>query len=176
MRDRPTPETDAVFIWEPFLEVDVNKAQILCEKLERERDEAIRQRNETNESSKYAVDYAIRERDEYYARAASLVLHLPPETIAGEVQQWRDEFKADRENLIRERDEAQESLKHISEYGTEEINAAVELRQKLATALLECDEAREKLEEEMKWHHRTHKELVEAQCKLLDIEHDKLKS
>ncbi len=40
----------------------------------------------------------------------------------------------------------------------------------------ERDEAREKLEEEMKWHNRTHQELVEAQCKLLDIEHDKLKS
>lgn len=40
----------------------------------------------------------------------------------------------------------------------------------------ERDEAREKLEEEMKWHHRTHQELVEAQCKLLDIEYDKLKS
>lgn len=40
MSERPTPETDAVFIWEPFLEVDVNKAQKLCEKLERERDEA----------------------------------------------------------------------------------------------------------------------------------------
>lgn len=38
------------------------------------------------------------------------------------------------------------------------------------------DEAREKLNEEMKWHHRTHKELVEAQCKLLDMEYDKLKS
>jgi hypothetical protein len=40
----------------------------------------------------------------------------------------------------------------------------------------ERDEAREKLNEEMKWHHQTHKELVEAQCKLLDIEYDKLKS
>jgi hypothetical protein len=40
----------------------------------------------------------------------------------------------------------------------------------------ERDEAREKLDEEIKWHHRTHQELVEAQCKLLDIEHDKLKS
>ena len=29
MSERPTPETDAVFIWEPFLEVDVNKAQKL---------------------------------------------------------------------------------------------------------------------------------------------------
>ncbi len=40
----------------------------------------------------------------------------------------------------------------------------------------ERDEAREKLNEEMKWHHQTHKELVEAQCKLLDIEYDQLKS
>ena len=49
------------------------------------------------------------------------------------------------EKLERERDEAQESLKHIAEYGTEEINAAVDLRQKLASALLERDEAREAL-------------------------------
>ena len=47
--------------------------------------------------------------------------------------------------LERERDEARESLKHITEYGTEEINAAVELRQKLASALVERDEAREEL-------------------------------
>jgi hypothetical protein len=40
----------------------------------------------------------------------------------------------------------------------------------------ERDEARKKLDEEMKWHHRTHQELVEAQCKLLDMEYDKLKS
>ena len=46
------------------------------------------------------------------------------------------------QKLERERDEASESLKHISEYGTDEINAAVELRQKLATALVERDEAR----------------------------------
>jgi hypothetical protein len=56
-----------------------------------------------------------RERDEYYARAASLVLHLPPETIAGKVQQWRDEFKADRENLLHGRDEAIEALCKIEE-------------------------------------------------------------
>ena len=42
--------------------------------------------------------------------------------------------------------------------------------------LRERNEAREKFENEMKWHHRTHQELVEAQCKLLDIEYDKLKS
>ena len=41
-----------------------------------------------------------------------------------------------------ERDEAMEHLEHIKEYGTEEINAAVDLRQKLAQALVERDEAR----------------------------------
>ena len=50
------------------------------------------------------------------------------------------------EHLERQRDEARDDLKHIGEYGTEEINAAVELRQKDATALLERDDAREKAE------------------------------
>ena len=36
---------------------------------------------------------------------------------------------------------AREDLEHITQYGTEEINAAVELRQKLAQALIERDEA-----------------------------------
>jgi hypothetical protein len=44
--------------------------------------------------------------------------------------------------LERERDESRAALKHIAEYGTEEINAAVVLRHKLATALVERDEAR----------------------------------
>ena len=34
----------------------------------------------------------------------------------------------------------------------------------------ERDEAREKLENEMKWHHRTHTELVQTQCKILDMQ------
>ena len=34
----------------------------------------------------------------------------------------------------------------------------------------ERDEARENLDEEMKFHHRTHSELIETQCKLLDME------
>jgi hypothetical protein len=49
--------------------------------------------------------------------------------------------------LERERDEARSSLKYITEYGTEEINAAVELRQKLAQALVERDEVREVAEQ-----------------------------
>jgi hypothetical protein len=34
----------------------------------------------------------------------------------------------------------------------------------------ERDEARENLDEEMKFHHRTHAELIQTQCKLLDME------
>ncbi len=34
----------------------------------------------------------------------------------------------------------------------------------------ERNEAREKLENEMKWHHQTHSELVQTQCKLLDMQ------
>jgi len=40
----------------------------------------------------------------------------------------------------------------------------------LANAIKERDEARENLDEEMKFHHRTHAELVQTQCKLLDME------
>jgi len=47
--------------------------------------------------------------------------------------------------IERERDEARKHLEDVKEYGTEEINAAVELRQKLAQTLIERDEARRKL-------------------------------
>jgi len=71
-----------------------------------------------------------------------------PETDAAERMAYAQEYMVPTDfarKLERERDEARESLKHISEYGTDEINAAVELRQKLATALVERDEAREEL-------------------------------
>jgi len=44
--------------------------------------------------------------------------------------------------LERERDEAIKHWEEVREYGTDEINAAVDLRQKLAQALVERDEAR----------------------------------
>ncbi len=50
------------------------------------------------------------------------------------------------ERILRELDEAREELKHITEYGTDEINAAVELRQKLASVLVERDDARKEVE------------------------------
>ena len=56
-----------------------------------------------------------------------------------------ERYRIEANAMMMQRDEARESLKHISEYGTDEINAAVELRQKLATALVERDEARNEL-------------------------------
>jgi hypothetical protein len=66
-----------------------------------------------------------------------------------ELEMWRDGnimHQIHRDELEKaecERDEARRSLEHITEYGTEEINVAVDLRQRLATALVERDEARE---------------------------------
>jgi hypothetical protein len=58
------------------------------------------------------------------------------------------------EILERERDEARKHLKEIEEYGTDEINAAVDLRRNLAQALVDLDdmqyqrdEAREQIKE-----------------------------
>jgi hypothetical protein len=77
-----TPETDAAIVaaggdWSPVL-------RAVAQRLERERDEAIRQRNETNESSKYAVDYAIRQRDEARAIADELA------SVAAHCLGWHD--------------------------------------------------------------------------------------
>ena len=135
-----TPETDAAVKasngqWSFVLKET-------CQRLERERDEAIRQRDETNTSSKYSCDYnyeqklkALRERDEAREKA----------------ERYRLEANA----MMLERDEAQKHLQDIKEYGTEEINAAVELRQKLAAALRERDEARSLVD-----HYREQKDLL----------------
>ena len=64
------------------------------------------------------------------------------------------------QQLERERDEAREK------YATEATEHMLAVN-KLAN---ERDEARENLDEEMKFHHRTHSELVQTQCKLLDME------
>jgi hypothetical protein len=49
----------------------------------------------------------------------------------------------------------------------DELTKLYDLTEKLER---ERDEARENLDEEMKFHHQTHRELVETQCKLLDMD------
>jgi uncharacterized coiled-coil DUF342 family protein len=95
-----------------------------AEQLERERDEARAQRDSLQALSQSLAETYVKlktERDEWAK-------------LCGQYKQERDEARAD--------------LEHIKEYGTEEINAAVELRQKLASALIERDEAWEQLKKE----------------------------
>jgi hypothetical protein len=51
-----------------------------------------------------------------------------------------DRLEVDTGRFEKERDEAREALKHIEEYGTEEINAAIDLRRNLAQALVDLDD------------------------------------
>jgi uncharacterized protein Smg (DUF494 family) len=64
--------------------------------------------------------------------------------------------------LKRERDEVREHLREIKEYGTEEINAAVELRQKLARALVDLDNMQDQRDLAMKIIKRLEQERDEA--------------
>jgi len=65
-----------------------------------------------------------------------------------ELEMWRDGnilheiHRNELEKVEQERDEAIKHWEEVQEYGTDEINAAVDLRQKLAQALVERDEAR----------------------------------
>ena len=61
--------------------------------------------------------------------------------------------------LERERDQ----LKQLLAADSERVDAYLGV-------CIERDEAREKLDEEMKWHNRTHTELVQTQCKILDMQ------
>jgi hypothetical protein len=73
-----------------------------------------------------------------------------PETDKAERMAFSQEYMVPTEfarKLERERDEARAALADVEEYGTEEINAAFDLRRKLATALVEHDEEREKIKE-----------------------------
>ena len=87
-------------------------------------------------------------------------------------------------NAIKERDEAREDAQKSKAY--KRVLKETNLRQTerirylegatnhasgtpLSRALKERDETRENLDQEMKFHHRTHAELVQTQCKLLDI-------
>jgi hypothetical protein len=73
--------------------------------------------------------------------------------------------------LERERDEAREKINRQANrirYLEGATNHACGTP--LSVALRERDEARKHLEEETKFHHRTHIELIQTQCKLLDME------
>ena len=113
-----------------------------------------------------------------------------PETDAAEylisIGRKNDEWLVQSEfarKLERERDETREHLREIKEYGTEEINAAIDLRRNLAQALVDLDdmqyqrdEARELAKEADLGHdmaisdlRKCETELAEATTKLAEI-------
>lgn len=85
--------------------------------------------------------------------------------------------------LERERDEARDIGEKLSKQGLEMMDENRTLKRERDEALsqivqAECraerfcqerDEAREDLDEEMKFHHRTHSELIQTQCNLMDV-------
>jgi hypothetical protein len=162
-----TPETNSR-AWSDHSEgilhevVEANFAR----KLERERDEA---REALADWENAAAHVEADHPDEKHCGCVPVLRKLLTDALKD-----RDEWAAMCGRYKQERDEAQESLKHITEYGTEEINAAVELRQKLATALVERDEWKNKA-----YSHATDYTLMEAKCFRLEQElkeYDKLKS
>jgi hypothetical protein len=120
----------------------------------------------------YALANALKERDEAREKA--------------------ERYRLDANALMLQRDEAREKIERQADIGCsfQKTNPAMcgrykqerdEAREKYATEATEhmlavnklCnerDDARENLDEEMKFHHRTHRELIETQCKLLDMD------
>ena len=82
-----------------------------------------------------------------------------------------DQLFDESEKIRIERDEARERIER-QKLEIVRLNGATNHAggTPLKIALKERDDAREALEEERKFHHRTHKELIETQCKLLDME------
>ncbi len=103
MSERPTPETERI---KGALHTNWNDLMNHARKLESERDEAIRQRNETNESSKYAVDYAMRERDEAREEVKELIYIAERGIALAEI-----DFENDKFGVVSELRDALERLK-----------------------------------------------------------------
>jgi chromosome segregation ATPase len=108
-------------------------------------------------------DYLLIQRERDEARS-ELSLKQQTLTIAegtlSDLRKQRDEWSAMCGRYKQERDEVKEKYRWAVIHW--QIGAAKMERER--------DDAREKLENEMKWHHRTHTELVQTQCKLLDMQ------
>jgi len=132
-------------------------------RLERERDEAREDLKITQEAwvkAKAERADALRKRDEARKDAAhwKTEYEIVVARLCGKKHPRDNGIISEHEiipKLTQERDEARRHLQDIKEYGTEEINAAVELRQKLAAALHERDEARSLVD-----HYREQKDLL----------------
>lgn len=111
-------------------------------------------------AQQHVITELIIERDKAREKKADALQEVDLRTLDFErMKQERDEAREERSiafeaamrsydlnsKLKNERDEARKHLEDVKEYGTEEINASVELRKKLAQALVERDKAMEAL-------------------------------
>ena len=148
-------------------------------RLKRERDEAREKYDLEAVENMLAVNKLCKERDEARGELARIEsLLLDPHAVflnflRGKIAKldWANLEHIHGPHPARvERDEAREALKHIGEYGTEEINAAVELRQKLAQALVDLDNMQDQRDLAMKVIKRLECEREEAREALMKIE------
>ena len=136
-----------------------------AQQLERERDEA----RELLESEKITRNHIIQRGIEMQKELREWQTLRSwggtPEHIHGFIRGQQSRIQ----HLECERDEAREKIERQADIGCsfQKTNPAMCGRYKQER---ERDEARENLNEEMKFHHRTHRELIETQCKLLDMD------
>ena len=94
---QPTPEDyEALRAAQIEYSEAIRRVSRECEELRRDRDAWVKLHADLQH-----------ERDELHARCCSLVYHIPADTIAGDVQKWRDEYvglRIQRDNLIADRD------------------------------------------------------------------------
>jgi hypothetical protein len=140
-----TPETDAAADW--YLAAaystdpeDRTVPLAVSRKLERERNEWAAMCG----GYKQERDIAEADATNFHARIFQLINERDEAREA--IRALAEHGESEIQRITKERDEAREALADVEEYGTEEINTAVRLRRKLATALVERDEAREDLE------------------------------
>lgn len=141
------------------------------QKLKQERDEWRKSAFEITEQATKSRKELERESDEARIDAAQLAdrlsgLELRTTEELARLEQSRDEWAAMCGRYKQERDEARkerDQLKQLLAADSENVDAYLGV-------CIDRDEAWEKLGEEMKWHHRTHTELVQTQCKILDMQ------
>lgn len=142
-----------------------------AQQLERERDEA---RIDAQKSKAYKrvlkqTNLRQTERIRYLEGATNHACGTPLSVALRERDEAREKaerYRLEANAIMMQRDEAREEANKLSgayEDATNYYARIIELKEEL-------DDARENLNEEMKFHHRTHAELIQTQCKLLDME------
>jgi chromosome segregation ATPase len=143
-----------------------------AEQLEKERDDVMAQRNSFQALSQSLAETCTKlktERDK-----AREKIERQRERIAYLEGATHHACGTPLSKAIKERDEAIRQLNNIK--ATEIHTCHDQCQRPMCVLRRERDEARASLEEEMKFHHRTHSECVIAQCQLMDVTNERDKA